>query len=76
MGFGLNEIGRLVAVGGVFCHHGLTAKTTRAQPARTRAVAYVSLRREALRYLRTKIATLLEVFSYSTLIRPPRLKQW
>ena len=40
MGFGLNEIGRLVAVGGVFCHHGHTAKTTRARPARSRAVAY------------------------------------
>ena len=39
MGFGLNEIGRLVAVGGGFATM-VIVKTTRARPARMRAVAY------------------------------------
>ena len=64
MGFGLNEIGRLVALGGVFCHHGYTVKTTRARPACMRAVAYAQYYRfdlSEVHYVRTKIATLLRL---------------
>ena len=70
MGFSLNKIGRLVAVGGSFYHHVHTVKTTRGGPARTSAVAVHSTaafdfcpecerERSALRYLHTTVALLL-----------------